>query len=148
MEIVAKMQYHDLIKVRRSIKADIPYMTHPEYIVEARKYIKAITAELAKRSAEEKAQIKRNRTIRVCDMVANALRVTTTEYGSRSTWKLTAPHSLRKVEMDEIMSDVHDQFQRGCACDHDCCGCVFGGAHSFRKVRGHVIFKATYSINV
>jgi len=151
-QIVTEMQQHDLIKLRRSIKADAPYMTSPEYVAKAREFSKAITAELAKRSAEQKANAKRARTVRVGDLVAKALRVKDYDdgisTGSRAAWKLSAKHSLRKADMEDIMAQVHDQFQRGCSCEHDCCGCVFGGAHSFRKVRGHVIFKTSYSINV
>ena len=54
-QMVTEMQQHDLINLRRSIKADTPYMTSPEYVAKARALSKAITAELAKRTAEQKA---------------------------------------------------------------------------------------------
>lgn len=39
----------------------------------------------------------------------------------------------------QIRAGIEDTFTvRGCACEHDCCGCVSHGVSEVRRTRGHI----------
>lgn len=134
----------------RAFKQDLATGLAPEAAALAKSIRKAIKAELALRDAEQaKREAAAARVTVGWDMLATKLSARVTDDDSTgSTWKLTAPHSLRKADRDYIREELRDQFDRRCYCEHDCCGHVFGGLSSLKRVRGHYIFTVGYARNV
>ena len=47
----------------------------------------------------------------------------------------------------EIRAAVYDIMSVGCCCEHDCCGCWFGGVQSYRKQGRNITVVTRYQRN-
>lgn len=141
-----------LRNIARSLRTSAK-QTGKDTTADVRAYLKAARDELALRDAAAARAAERARRKDIGGgLVATKLRTVYMEDGcdesETTTYKLTAEHSLRKADLDDIREALHDQYHRRCSHEHDCCGCMFGGPFAVRKVRGHILFKVGYSRNV
>lgn len=58
------------------------------------------------------------------------------------------PAALRHLTATDLYNGLDDHFGERCSCEHDCCGCYFGGVRDVYKSGRKVAFTTVYQRNV
>ncbi len=90
--------------------------------------------------------------IHTSDEILNCAVVCLASKGDESYWrdtiKLTRVGGFRRVDHDEVVEGIQDQFSRHCSCEHDCCGHISSGVYDVRYKRGAFLFRVSNSRNI
>lgn len=58
------------------------------------------------------------------------------------------PASMRHLTATELYNGLGDYFTMRCSCEHDCCGCYFGGVRDVYKKGRLLAFTTVYQRNL
>ena len=58
------------------------------------------------------------------------------------------PVAMRHLTTVQLANGLNDYFGQRCNCQHDCCGCFFGGVYTVERRGRHIAFTTVYQRNV
>lgn len=58
------------------------------------------------------------------------------------------PVTIKHTTNIQMYNYLFDHFQRRCNCQHDCCGCYFGGVSKVKINGRHLMFTTSFSRNI
>lgn len=63
--------------------------------------------------------------------------------------RIRLPVALKGLTNVQLYNGLHAEYHERCSCEHDCCGCYFGGVCDIIRVTAReVAFTTSYSRNV
>lgn len=66
----------------------------------------------------------------------------------KSVYHARIPSSMRHLTVNQLYNGLDDAFGERCNCQHDCCGCYFGGVADIYKHGRLLTFTTRYMRNV
>lgn len=58
------------------------------------------------------------------------------------------PVALRDLSTTQLYNYLADEYEQRCSCEHDCCGCYFGGVREVHKQGRRISIISTYMRNL
>lgn len=67
---------------------------------------------------------------------------------AKGVYHARIPQRMRHLSAVQLHNGLQDHFLQSCCCQHDCCGCYFGGVAEVHKRGRYLTFITRYLRNV